>query len=216
MALSQPKQFVEIAGRSLLDWSLSAVLADTRVRRCMVALPRGAAQQIDSQGVGDARLGYCQGGETRAESVAAGIAALEAEDDDWVLVHDAARPCLSAADLKRLIDEVTTKGIGGLLALPLTDTLKRGDARNGVLNTIDRAGLWRAQTPQMFRVAELRAALLAARDARLTVTDEASAMELAGHEVLLVEGSSVNLKVTFPEDLKVADLWLAERGTHGE
>jgi 2-C-methyl-D-erythritol 4-phosphate cytidylyltransferase len=126
-----------------------------------------------------------------------------------VLVHDAARPCLTEAQLGRLIDEVGVDGSGGLLALPLADTLKRGeDGRVGI--TLERTGLWCAQTPQLFRVASLRAAL--GGGALEEITDEASAMERTGHAPRLVLGGAANLKVTTAEDLVLARAILAEQG----
>jgi 2-C-methyl-D-erythritol 4-phosphate cytidylyltransferase len=150
------------------------------------------------------------GGASRAESVRNGLIAIAArtDDDDRVLVHDAARPCLTEAQLGRLIDEVGVDGSGGLLAIPLADTLKRGEeGRVGM--TLDRASMWCAQTPQLFRVGSLRAALSGALD---TVTDESSAMERAGHAPRLVLGGASNLKVTTPEDLVLARAILGEQG----
>jgi 2-C-methyl-D-erythritol 4-phosphate cytidylyltransferase len=154
----------------------------------------------------------CAGGDSRAASVAAGLAALPAAADDWVLVHDAARPCLPRADLDALLARVERGGVGGLLARPVTDTLKRGSADAHVLATVDRRDLWQAQTPQMFRLGELRDALDAALDSGAEITDEASAMELAGFPVVLVSGSVANLKVTYPADLALAAFWLEQSG----
>jgi 2-C-methyl-D-erythritol 4-phosphate cytidylyltransferase len=145
------------------------------------------------------------GGETRADSVRNGLRAMPGvAHDDWVLVHDAARPCLTAAMLDRLIDEVREDDVGGLLAVPLADTLKRADAQARVLATEPREGRWRAQTPQMFRHGVLLDALGAAREA----TDESSAVEARGLQPKLVLGSDLNLKVTWPEDLLLAELVL--------
>ena len=143
--------------------------------------------------------------------MAAGLAALagEASPDDWVLVHDAARPCLDVALITRLIDTVTRAGVGGILAEPLVDTLKRADDGGRVVETLDRRNLWRAQTPQMFRLQALSEALASARRAGAQVTDEASAMELAGHPVQLVPGSPRNPKVTVPADLALAQFYLS-------
>jgi 2-C-methyl-D-erythritol 4-phosphate cytidylyltransferase len=127
-----------------------------------------------------------------------------------VLVHDAARPRLPADDLERLIDRVTTSGVGGLLATAIVDTVKQATEAGLVARTLDRTLLWRAQTPQMFRLGELHAALDSARGQGLVITDEASAMELAGHPVQLVPGSARNLKVTLPEDLQLAAWYLGE------
>jgi 2-C-methyl-D-erythritol 4-phosphate cytidylyltransferase len=142
------------------------------------------------------------GGAQRAESVLNGLfaAATAIAPDDWVLVHDAARPCLSGVMLDRLIETLAEDPVGGLLAAPCADTLKRADAANRVAATIPRVGLWQAQTPQMFRYDPLLAALQAHKD----VTDEAGAMEAAGFSPRLVEGMASNLKVTRPEDLSLA------------
>ncbi|GAB5412959.1 MAG: 2-C-methyl-D-erythritol 4-phosphate cytidylyltransferase [Congregibacter sp.] len=221
---SQRKQFLLLLGRSVLSWSVAAVMADERVRGCVIALPANGQLPSDVA-VPRGELATCLGGETRAASVLAGLYAVaeSAGDDDWVLVHDAARPCLSADRLRRLIDEGLSTSMGALLALPVADTLKRSDADLQVLETVDREGLWRAQTPQMFRLGELRAALQQAIDKGRAVTDESAAMEAAGHSVRLVEGDSANVKVTFPEDLPLAQHWLeqhadtlSQKGPHAE
>jgi 2-C-methyl-D-erythritol 4-phosphate cytidylyltransferase len=205
-----PKQLLEVHGRPLLAWTVDALLACERIAGCMLALS-AAAEAALPQGLREnARVRCCAGGDTRADSVARGIAALEAAPDDWVLVHDAARPCLPLPALERLVDRVLERGVGALLAQPLSDTLKRGDGVGRVLETVPREGLWRAQTPQMFRLGELAAALAHARAAGITVTDEASAMEGAGHPVQLVEGPPCNLKVTYPDDLAIAANWLGQ------
>ena len=158
------------------------------------------------------------GGAERSDSVLAALVALGplAQDRDWVLVHDAARPCLPRAEREALIDAAIAYGVGAILAEPVVDTVKLSDARGRVLKTLDRDSLWRAQTPQMFPLGELRAALKAARDEGLAVTDEASAMELAGLPVQLVKGSSRNLKVTVPADLDLAAWYLSRDGGRGE
>jgi 2-C-methyl-D-erythritol 4-phosphate cytidylyltransferase len=150
------------------------------------------------------------GGATRAQSVANGLDALlrgGAHTSDWVLVHDAARCLITPVQINRLIDACVDDGVGGLLALPLPDTLKA--AKNGrVADTLERSDKWLAQTPQMFRLGALKAALLAAGDA---VTDESSAMEFVGLHPLLVEGSAQNFKVTYPQDFALAESVLRSR-----
>lgn len=212
MAGSESKQYLKIAGRSLLDWSVGALLACPELRGCVVAVPEADVQQEREGSLGDERVSICAGGASRAASVAAALAALPAEDEDWVLVHDAARPCLSPQDLQSLVHNVSNTGVGGLLAVPITDTLKRADGATQarVMSTIDREGIWSAQTPQMFRVGELRLALRAARESGFAVTDEASAMEAAGFEVQLVRGSVANLKVTYASDMQLAAFWLMQ------
>jgi 2-C-methyl-D-erythritol 4-phosphate cytidylyltransferase len=155
---------------------------------------------------------YC-GGETRRDSVYNGlVAAMAAVDaDDWMLVHDAARPCLPNQDLQRLFEETNGDAVGGILALPVADTVKRAEEESGVRRitaTEDRAALWLAQTPQMFRVGLLAQAL---RSARGPITDEASAIEEMGLHPRIVRGSRDNLKVTYPEDVAIAEAILAAR-----
>jgi len=203
---STPKQYLPLHGRPLL-WHAVAVLArHPRVERVFVVLhPKDEhfARQPWSElaKVEGLRLG----GETRADSVRNGLGAMSSvTNDDWVLVHDAVRPCLTAAMLDRLLAEAGDDDAGGLLAVPLADTLKRADAQARVLATEPREGRWRAQTPQMFRRGVLLAALNAAREA----TDEASAVEAMGLKPKLVMGSDLNLKVTWPEDLLLAEMVL--------
>jgi 2-C-methyl-D-erythritol 4-phosphate cytidylyltransferase len=204
-----PKQYAEIEGRSLLWFAVRALLADPRVETVFVVLAPGddMFRRKDWSAFGE-RLAplYC-GGATRAATVRSGlICASDAIDlDDWVLVHDAARPCLARADLARLIDTLATDEVGGILAAPLADTLKRADADDRVAATEPRERLWRAQTPQMFRLGTLLRALDAARD----VTDEAAAVEALGMKPRLVAGSAANIKVTYPEDVAMVAALLA-------
>ena len=155
-----------------------------------------------------------QGGAERSQSVRNALAALSrrAAEDDWVLVHDAARPCLIRQDLDRLITGISQSPTGGLLAAPVTETLKRSDAAKLVAETVERSSLWRAQTPQMFRYGRLCTALDTALAARRFPTDEAQALEWVGDQPRLIEGSPGNLKVTRPEDLLMAAALLQARG----
>lgn len=213
MAAEIPKQYLEVAGVTLLEYSLRALLACPDIRAVAVVLdPADRRNDRVSTVLSDVRVRTAPGGLERADSVAAGLDALavEAKPDDWVLVHDAARPCVDVASIKQLISSVTQSGVGGILAEPLVDTLKRGGDDGRVVETLDRSQLWRAQTPQMFRLHELRDALASARQQGQTVTDEASAMELAGHPVQIVAGSPRNLKVTVPADLALANYYLTQ------
>jgi 2-C-methyl-D-erythritol 4-phosphate cytidylyltransferase len=209
-----PKQYLPLAGRPML-WHALRALDIARIETIFVVL----AKDDRSFGAQDWRAFagrleplYC-GGATRAESVHNGLIAAMAgiDADDWVLVHDAARPCLPRADLERLIAECTGDAIGGILALPVADTVKRvakdeaGVAR--VAKSEDRSQLWLAQTPQMFRVGLLAQALHGAKG---EVTDEASAVEQLGLQPRLVLGSRRNIKVTYPEDLAIAEAILRE------
>ena len=206
-----PKQYLPLGRRSMLEHSIDAMLTDARVERVFAVVAAGDDRwrglHVDAERVEFLPVG----GASRAETVRNGLLAVAGryEDDDRVLVHDAARPCLSEALLARLIDEAGCEDSGGLLAVPLADTLKRGeDGRVGL--TLDRSSLWCAQTPQLFRVGSLRAALASTPLAGLT--DESSAMERAGHAPRLVTGASANLKVTTPEDLVLAAAVLKSQG----
>ena len=218
MGGERPKQYVELAGATLFEHSLRALLDSPRITGVMVALHADDRWASQLEVAGDARVHTTTGGAERSDSVLAALEALGplAQDRDWVLVHDAARPCLPRAELEALIDAAIAAGVGGILAEPVVDTVKLSDGQGRVLKTLDRDSLWRAQTPQMFPLGQLRAALKAARDEGLAVTDEASAMELAGLPVQLVKGSSRNLKVTVPADLDLAAWYLSRDRGRGE
>lgn len=215
MAGALPKQYLPLAGRAML-WHAVRVLCAVPLENVFVVLAQDDSQfaRQDWSGCGGrVEPLYC-GGATRRDSVYNGLVAASAavDMDDWVLVHDAARPCVPRADLEALIAECAADAIGGLLALPIADTVKRaGKDEAGVqrvAGTEDRTQLWLAQTPQMFRAGLLAQAL---RDAKGAVTDEASAIEQLGLRPRLVRGSRENLKVTYPEDLAIAAAILARR-----
>jgi len=208
-----PKQHAMLAGSTVLETSLRIFVADDRCRGVALALaaddPRRAAlsQRLP------ARVRVVTGGAQRSESVLLGLEALTAVADerDWVLVHDAVRPCLSIADLDRLLTAGEATEQGALLAAVVTDTLKQQDAAGRSFHTVARDGLWRALTPQMFRYGRLRAALQQARHTALEPTDEAQAMEWLGDKPLLVAAADSNIKITTAEDLAVAAAVLAGR-----
>jgi 2-C-methyl-D-erythritol 4-phosphate cytidylyltransferase len=206
-----PKQYLALGGATMLEHAIAALLADSRIDRVVVVVAPDDAR-IDALRL-DARVHVARvGGDSRAASVRAGLDALHglAAADDWVLVHDAARPCLSPRDLAALINQVAADAVGGLLAQPLADTLKRGEGGR-VAVTLDRSGLWRAATPQMFRIGLLRRAL-DAPGVLETVTDEASAVEQLGLAPLLVVCQATNLKVTTADDLPLACAILGLQG----
>lgn len=215
MAADLPKQYLRIAGITLLEHSLNALLRSERIAGVMVALHPTDELAADLPVFADPRVRRVAGGEQRSDSVLAALAALLALGDpsDWVLVHDAARPCLQPGDLDRLVERVSASGTGAILAEPIVDTVKEASGAGLVLRTLDRSRLWRAQTPQMFRLGELHAALADARAQGRPITDEASAMELAGHPVQLVQGSPRNIKVTLPGDLQLAAWYLGAGAT---
>jgi 2-C-methyl-D-erythritol 4-phosphate cytidylyltransferase len=210
---ARPKQYLPLVGRTVIEWALEPLLAHPGCQAIIVVLAAQDAYWPTLPASVQPRIGIAHGGAERADSVRAGLAALrdQCDADDWVLVHDAARPCLSAADLQRLLDAVQDDAVGGLLAAPLVDTLKRADAAQRVAQTLSRESLWRAQTPQMFRHGVLERALAAAAQQRMTVTDESQALELAGHQPRLVAGHADNLKITVSADLEQAERILRAR-----
>ena len=210
MAASGPKQYLKIGGKPMLRHAIDAFLFSELIAHTYVVVSADDPvidSIVPSHGVTVLRCG----GASRMESVRNGLAALGAtlRDNDWVLVHDAARPGLDEALIEKLITSTGEHPVGGLLALPVVDTVKRsmgGEA--GTLTTVARAGLWLAQTPQMFRFKLLREALAAARDPN-QVTDDASAVEALGLSPKLVEGHPRNMKVTLPQDVRIAEMYLA-------
>lgn len=206
-----PKQYLELAGRPMIHHSLAALCLCEQIDRVWVILSPGDEWwgAYDWSGLGPKLHALFCGGATRAESVANGLHAVAdiVSDEDWMLVHDAARPCLSQTMLHALCRELQDDPVGGLLAVPVADTLKRADAAGRVVATEPREGLWQAQTPQMFRYGLLRKSLAG----NFNVTDEASALEAAGYQPRLVKADATNFKVTFPADLRLAELVLQGR-----
>lgn len=213
MGHATPKQYLEIDGTTLLEYSLGVLLACDWIEKVAVALHPEDSWAEGRQCMRDQRVLPVRGGAERMDSVLAGLDALAgmAGPEDWVLVHDAARPCVRVQDVECLRERVITSGTGAILAEPLLDTVKRVDGELRVLETLDRSALWRAQTPQMFRLGLLRQAIRGARREGVITTDESAAMERAGHPVQLVPGSPGNIKVTLPEDLRLAEWQLRQR-----
>ena len=210
MAGLLPKQYLPLAGRTVLEWSLAPFLARPEFHSIVVALAEGDARWSALPLSHDKRILAVTGGAERADSVKAGLMAIaeHAHVQDWVLVHDAARPCLASSDLDRLLVTLADDPVGGLLAAPVPDTLKRAGADGRVDVTVSRSQLWRALTPQMFRYGVLRQALEQSGGGA-QVTDESSAVEALGLKPLLVAGRSDNLKITVAEDVAVAERQLA-------
>lgn len=198
-----PKQYLEVAGRPLIAWTLDALLGHPAVAGVMAVLSAGDSDWPGWTSWRGKPVLICNGGAERADSVLAGLQALPVEvpGDAPVLVHDAARPNLAAADLDRLLAVGTADPVGAILAAPVRDTLKRAGADGAIDATEPRQHLWRALTPQLFRRAALRDALRRAASAGVAVTDDAMAMERLGLRPRLVEGREDNFKVTTPADL---------------
>ena len=207
MGSELPKQYLSLLGRPLIEHTLRALASHPRIARVFVVLSEDD-ESWDEQGIQISKLTALRcGGDTRARSVTNGLRAIAAEvaSDDWVLVHDAAGPCLRAEHIDRMLTDLAEDEIGGILAVPVADTLKRSGPGQRILETVSREGLWQAQTPQMFRHALLLKSLEAADD---SVTDEASAIEHMGLKPRLVEGDVRNIKITYPRDLGLAALIL--------
>jgi 2-C-methyl-D-erythritol 4-phosphate cytidylyltransferase len=213
----RPKQYIELSGATLIEHALRPFQQDPRCAGIAIAVAADDPwwpQAKQHWPVQAPRLVEVRGGAERCDSVANALAALAAAgcvEDDWVLVHDAARPCVTAAEIGRLLAARDTAADGALLAVPLADTLKRGTDDATVAATVPRSGLWRALTPQMFRRGRLQQALAAARAAGRLPTDEAEAVEWAGGRVLLVAGEASNFKVTTADDLALARAILTQR-----
>ncbi len=205
-----PKQYLPIAGKPLLLHTLGRLAAHPCIAGLMVVLAAEDALWPGLHEIAGKPILTATGGAERADSVLAGLRALrgKVEDSQFTLVHDAARPCIHAADISRLIEQGIRAG-GALLAAPVRDTLKRADTQGRVAATEPREARWRALTPQLFRCGELIAALESARAAGIAVTDEAMAMEHMGHKPLLVEGSEDTIKVTTSADFALAEFLLA-------
>ena len=213
MGGARPKQYLPLRHRVLLEWSLAPFLQADWVDGVVLVLARNDQDYARLPIARHPKIVVTLGGAARAESVSAGLEVVAERSrgfrEVFVLVHDAARPCLQPTDIERLCEEADDQH-GGILALPVTDTLKRGK-QNRIAETVDRAFYWRAQTPQLFRLDLLRDALQACAERGLEVTDEASAMERAGYKPRLVRGRESNIKVTYPEDLRLAEFWLAQQ-----
>lgn len=210
---TQPKQYQLVAGKPMVLHTLAAFASVSRIADTLVVVAEG--DRFFDRADPHVSVVQC-GGKTRAESVFNGLSQLlskGANSRDWVLVHDAARCLITPIQINALIDACFSDDIGGLVALPLPDTLK-SEQHGRVTETIDRSHKWLAQTPQMFRIGMLRDALLAHVDSDFAgITDEASAIEVAGHQPLLVSGSASNFKVTYPEDFALAEAILRSRET---
>jgi 2-C-methyl-D-erythritol 4-phosphate cytidylyltransferase len=205
-----PKQYLPLAGQPMIAHALNTLCSCPEISMVFVVLAPDDTMfhTYDWSRFGDKLQPLFCGGQRRSDTVLNGLIASEMEPDDWVLVHDAARPCLTQAHLAKLIAELRDDAVGGILAVPVADTLKRADDNGRIALTEDRAGLWQAQTPQMFRAGLLTQALQHPR----SFTDEASALEALGLHPKLVLSEPANFKVTYPQDLLLAELLLTQQG----
>lgn len=213
LGADRPKPYVLLRNRPILLHTLDRLGSYPSLRGLLVGIAPDDAYWATLDAHAPKLLGDYKGGVHRAQTVLNGLQALApyAAPNDWVLVHDAARPCLRHADIDKLLAAVAGHADGGLLGVPLSDTLKRADHKGAVAETVKRDGLWRALTPQVFPFAALRTALQAALRAGVEITDEASAMEYTGAHPRLVLGHADNIKITLPGDLALAELYLREQ-----
>jgi 2-C-methyl-D-erythritol 4-phosphate cytidylyltransferase len=213
MGSAVPKQYLDLGGRAVIDHTIERLLLHPSIDGVYVALSEEDSRWADTEFAGHPDLVTVPGGTERCYSVLNALDQLiaRARPDDWVLVHDAARPCVRREDIDHLVEMVMEHPVGGLLGTPVRDTMKRTDAADRIEATVERNQLWHAFTPQMFRVGLLKEALKGALDAGFLVTDEASAVEMAGHRPIMVEGHADNLKITRPEDLPLAGYFLSRQ-----
>ncbi|WP_194208214.1 2-C-methyl-D-erythritol 4-phosphate cytidylyltransferase [Superficieibacter sp. 1612_C1] len=202
-----PKQYLSIGNKTILEHAVAALLAHPRVLRVIIAVTPGDTRFQQLPLANHPQITVVDGGSERADSVLAGLKA--AGDARWVLVHDAARPCLCQDDLNRLLALSETSRVGGILAAPVRDTMKRGEpGKPAIAHTVDRNDLWHALTPQFFPRELLTDCLTRALDEGAVITDEASALEYCGFHPELIPGRADNIKVTRPEDLALAEFYL--------
>jgi 2-C-methyl-D-erythritol 4-phosphate cytidylyltransferase len=207
-----PKQYLPLHGATVLEHSLQLLLNIAQLDRIVVALHPEDERWRELPVFADPRIEVVAGGDERCHSVLSGLQQLERGGavPEWVLVHDVARPCCPRADIERLLAQLAQHPVGGLLAVPASDTIKRVDGARQIVETVDRSWLWQAQTPQLFRYRLLLDALSHCLGLGMTVTDEAQAVEALGWEAQVVEGSKRNIKITRPEDLALAEFFLRD------
>ncbi|PIJ50488.1 2-C-methyl-D-erythritol 4-phosphate cytidylyltransferase [Erwinia sp. OLTSP20] len=212
MHCSSPKQYLSIGQQTIIEHTLAPLLAHARIGRVIVALSPDDLHFSTLPVSQHPRIMTVTGGQQRADSVLAGLQA--ASGARWALVHDAARPCLHPDDLARLLAITASSNVGGILAAPVRDTMKRAESgRQAIAHTVEREALWHALTPQLFPLALLRQCLQRALREGATITDEASALEYCGYHPELIAGRSDNIKVTRPEDLALASFFLSQLHT---
>jgi len=213
MEQKKPKQYTVLSSKPIIEHSIEALLANDLISKVMVCIAANDKYWSDLTVANHPKVDNVIGGETRAQSVLNGLNALNelASEDDWILVHDAARPCLKPDSLRHMISELADEKVGGILANKVNDTLKQAnsDILPTISSTLDRSTIWQAQTPQMFRYDLIKQALCNALTDNVSVTDEASAVEREGYAVRLIEGDANNVKVTTQSDLALAEFLLS-------
>lgn len=214
MQADRPKQYLDLDGSTVVERTLQRLATHPQIEGIIVAVAENDPWWARVTASTDMPVHVAVGGSVRADSVLNALIVLATivADDPWVLVHDAVRPCVRHQDIDHMLDSLINHPVGGILGIPVTDTVKRANTEHQITETVARQGLWRAATPQMFRLNMLKDALYLAKKQQLTVTDEASAIELAGLQAMMVEGHSDNIKITAPQDLALASLFLKQQG----
>lgn len=210
MKASCPKQYLEIGGITILEHTVSKFINHPQIEKIVLVISEGDEYFYESTLKDNEKISLVDGGAERVDSVLAGLESIDDKVYPWVLVHDAARPCLTRDDLDKLITECISHDQGGILAIPVRDTMKRSNGHM-VSQTVEREHLWHALTPQMFPTTQLINSINDAISVGYTVTDEASAIEYDGGKCLLIEGSSENIKITRPSDLELAKFFLSKQ-----
>jgi len=215
-----PKQYLRINNETILSHTVMKLLSHPAIDKVILALGEGDQYFSESQLAHHKDIIRVNGGVERVDSVLSGLRAVDGSKYPWVLVHDAARPCVSHNDIDKLINQCLNQNSGGILAAPVRDTMKRGvcaeSSMNTIVSTVEREQLWHALTPQLYKTAELTAAIEQALENKLLITDEASAIELANLPSLLVSGSSENIKITHPDDLALAEFYINKQANNSK
>ncbi len=208
-----PKQYLSLHNATIIEHSLHLLLSIERLERIVVAVNADDKRWRDLAVFSDPRIEVTNGGDERCHSVLNGLRHLQQKygGSEWVLVHDVARPCCLRSDIEKLVQQLEHHPVGGILAVPASDTIKRVDSTRQIEETVDRSWLWQAQTPQLFRMRLLLDALNHCIGMGMAVTDEAQAIEALGWQAQVVEGARSNIKITRPEDLALAEFFLQHR-----
>jgi 2-C-methyl-D-erythritol 4-phosphate cytidylyltransferase len=213
MLASCPKQYLEINNQSILTHTTNRLLSHPKITKVIIVLSDEDEYFAQTELANNTHIIRVSGGKERVDSVLNGLQVIDVERHPWVLVHDAARPCITHDDIDNIIEQCITNNCGGLLAAQVVDTMKQNSQEhsNTVGSTIDRSNLWHAFTPQMYKTVELKQAITQAMEKGLEITDESSAIELAGLTSLLVLGRRDNIKITRPEDIALATFYLDQQ-----
>jgi len=218
MLANCPKQYLTINHKTILELTVERLLSHPLINKVIISLSESDEYFPRTSLVNNKNIQTVIGGKERVDSVLAGLKAINPQVNPWVLVHDAARPCVTHNDISALITLCIEKQTGGLLAAPVRDTMKRSHSSdlnvNKVSKTVDRESLWHALTPQMYQVIELKEAIINGLSNNINITDESSAIELANLPSLLVPASSENIKITHPDDLTLAEFFLAKQSSN--